>query len=431
MKEHKAVLARRLVIVLLALALCFGAAAEEDGGLLGKPFEDFTAVDTEGNPFVLSEALKDHDAVLINIWATWCNPCRMDMPFLNEAYAQYGDRVAFIALSCEETDTLEKIEAYRQELGLRFPMGRDEGGEVYRALGAGPIPATVVVDRFGNAAFFHIGSFISAGEVMRVLDAFLGDGYAETAVLTGIPRDSSTRAFPAADRRMIHVENESAECVLFSVAGNPEPQPVYLIHDDVAHLRLELSASDDPAEVTYYSLNRIRAAQDLLDADRNAYFVDEPMPDKRTGEYYAYACLTGGESDDAGACAVYLLSGDEYLETLAEEMRSWGYDVTWEYAEPEPAAQDAAQAYRLHIVDQFGDPVPGAAVNFCTDTACVLRQSDEDGTISFDGAPDDYHVRLLKVPEGYSFDPDFELYTGRDYGEWRLRVRRDEDGESR
>ena len=44
MKEHKAVLARRLVIVLLALTLCFGAAAaEEDGGLLGKPLEDFTA----------------------------------------------------------------------------------------------------------------------------------------------------------------------------------------------------------------------------------------------------------------------------------------------------------------------------------------------------------------------------------------------------
>ena len=64
-------------------------------------------------------------------------------------------------------------------------------------------------------------------------------------------------------------------------------------------------------------------------------------------------------------------------------------------------------------------------LNFCTDTACVLLKSDENGLIIFEGAPDTYHVQLLKAPEGYSFDPGFELYTPKAYGEWLLRVRKD------
>ena len=117
-----------LVILALALALATGAAAEEEAGILGKPFPDFTATDTQGNTFTLSEALKDHEAVLINLWATWCPPCESEFPDLNEVYGRYGDRVAFIALSTEENDDLDTIEAYRTSHGITFPMGRDEAG---------------------------------------------------------------------------------------------------------------------------------------------------------------------------------------------------------------------------------------------------------------------------------------------------------------
>ena len=54
-----------------------------------------------------------------------------------------------------------------------------------------------------------------------------------------------------------------------------------------------------------------------------------------------------------------------------------------------------------------------------------MRQSDERGTVTFDGIPDRYHVQILKVPDGYSFDQDFELYTDAVYGEWLLRIRKD------
>jgi len=418
---------KRILLLLLALALmpCFGHAAAAEAGILGKPFPDFTATDTEGNLFTLSGQLADHEAVLINFWATWCPPCGAEMGFLNEAYEQYKDRVAFIALSREEEDTNETIEAYREAHGLSLPMGRDEGAALYQYIGEEGIPATVIVDRFGNAAFLKTGSFLSAEDVMRVIEAFLGDGYTGTAVLSEIPKDASTRAFPVSSGRAIRVENDGAKCVLFRVEDDPEPQPAYVIYDDAAHLRLEIAASDDPAAVAYYNYRDVFTLQNLLDAERSAYVIDQPMPDAEAEAHYVCACLMGEE--DENALCVYLIPGDEYIEELAEAMRSWGYDVTWEYGDftwPETAL---SQAYLLHIVDQDGVPVPGVMLNFCTDAACIPRKSDANGNVTFDGAPDVYHVQLIKAPEGYSFDPDFELYTDRTYGEWLLRIRKNGD----
>ena len=409
----------------LALFLCFGAAPAEDAGILGKPFPDFTVTDTEGNAFTLSEALEEHEAALINIWATWCPPCEAEMPFLNEAYEKYGDRVAFIALSAEEEDTPEKIEDYRLAHGIRFPMGRDEGCLAYQYLGKPGLPTTVIVDRFGNAVFVHTGSFINAGDVMRVIDAFLGDGYTETAPLDDIPRDSSTRAFPVFPARAIRVENEGAVGVLFYTKDDPASQPVWVVRDDVAHLRLEIPASDDPAVVTCYNMKAIRTLQELYDPERGAYFFDQPMPDADAGTHYVYICLAAEGDTGDYICGIYLIPDEKYIEELLEAMRSWGYDPSWEYGDPSFPEREAPEAFILHIADQYGGPVAGAIASFCTDTACAMVTSDENGLITFSGAPDVYHVQLLKLPEGWSFDPGFELTVGPDTGEWLVRVRKD------
>ncbi|MER1994468.1 MAG: TlpA disulfide reductase family protein, partial [Eubacteriales bacterium] len=135
---------KALIALVLLLTVFLVSASAENAEILGHPFPDFTVTDTQGNTFTLSEALKDHEAVLINIWATWCPPCEAEMPMLNEVCAQYGDQVAFIALSYDADDTVKKVEAYREDHGITFPMGRDEGASLYQYLSRQGVPTTVI-----------------------------------------------------------------------------------------------------------------------------------------------------------------------------------------------------------------------------------------------------------------------------------------------
>ena len=74
------------------------------------------------------------------------------------------------------------------------------------------------------------------------------------------------------------------------------------------------------------------------------------------------------------------------------------------------------------MTDQNGNPVPEVFVTFCTDSACVPQESDENGLITFTGAPDVYHIQVIDYPDGYSVDEQAEMTTTREYGEWILRV---------
>lgn len=419
---------KKMMILILAILLLSACAASADTGFeLGKPFKEFTATDTEGNSFTLSEALKDHEAVLLNIWATWCGPCQDEFPHLEEAYQQYQDKVAFIALSYDADDTVEKIAAFKEEYGLTFPMGRDEGAELYNYLAQYGVPATVVIDRFGNTGFLRLGSFASAGDIGNVLDRYLGDDYSETAILTRIPKKAATRAYPVFPARALHVDNENVKKVNFTLSGADRPLAAYVVNGDTARLRFEFTAADDAADMMYYDDAKIARVDlpDILDAKRGAFTYDQVMENQEGTPYLYGLYYNVGGDGDPDLMEFFLVQQEENLEELADYLRSMDYEVTWEFAEETPAEQPAQQAYVIHVLDQDGNPVPGTAVNFCTDAACTMAQSDENGVITFDGAPENYHVQILKAPEGYSFDKDFELYTGREYSEWVLHIGND------
>ena len=136
--------------------------------------------------------------------------------------------------------------------------------------------------------------------------------------------------------------------------------------------------------------------------------------------------------------AIFLVSAllaavNQFGSTALMSAASPGADETAQTAETLPEGSSTCvipvsgtpEAYILHVTDQDGTPVPDVRVKFCTDLTCMMQKSDETGTVTFAGAPDVYHVEIYKVPEGYSFDPDFELVTESIYGEWILRIRRD------
>jgi len=419
---------KKVVLILLALALflAVSASAEDGSSLLGKPFPDFTVTDIDGNTFTLSEALKDHEAVLINFWATWCGPCRNEFPAFNKVYEEYKDRVAFIALSIEPKDSNEVISSFREENGLTLPMGRDEDRKLYLTTEAKNIPVTVIVDRFGNVGFFQIGSFRAADDVSRTLDAFLGDQYTETAVLDSVPSDTSTVALPVSPARSLRIENESAQKAVIRADGIPDIC-FYILNGNTAHVIAEITASDSTSDVIFYNSDAgFTPLKEMLDPERGVLAADVNVPEKG---YVAIALMNYGivinGEEDPDMILFYIGCNAGELESYVDTLKAAGYaNVTVEY-ETDADAESSVDAYIIHVLDQNGDPVPEVVVNFCTDTACVPCESDESGTIVYNGTPYAYHVQVIDYPEGYSCDESFEMYTPVTYGEWVLRLHKD------
>ena len=140
---------------------------------MGTVLPDFSAKTADGGVFTLSEALKDHELVLINLWATWCGPCNMEFPFLEKAWQETKDQVAVIALSVEQGDTLSIIRKTAEEKGLSFPMGRDEGLRLTTAFRVDAIPTSILVDREQKVVWLDAGAMSSAQEFLDLFRAHL------------------------------------------------------------------------------------------------------------------------------------------------------------------------------------------------------------------------------------------------------------------
>lgn len=138
--------------------------------------EDFTVQTIDGGSFTLSEALKDHELVLVNLFATWCGPCGIEFPFMEEAYKQASDRVAIIALTVEKDDTDDVLQQYVTEKGITFPVGHTEGTNL-RSFASDGIPTTIVVDRTGRIVAVEVGSKESVQEFLDLFDGYTGTNY--------------------------------------------------------------------------------------------------------------------------------------------------------------------------------------------------------------------------------------------------------------
>ena len=162
---------KKLITILLALILMLACVSAFAAGLNIK-LNDFTVKTIDGKDFTLSEALKDHDLVLINLWATWCPPCKAEFPFLQEAWSKNKDRVAVIALSVEPTDTEAKLQSYARAMQLTFPIA-NVGRTGLDDFASSGIPTTVLVDREGSVASVEIGARFSTQEFQTLFDQYM------------------------------------------------------------------------------------------------------------------------------------------------------------------------------------------------------------------------------------------------------------------
>lgn len=186
----------------LVLALSLTAFAEGADGYYqkGDKIEDFAAVLSDGTEVTLYGLLAEKKAVLINFWASWCQPCRMEFPYMQKAYSQVSDDIGVLALSVEPTDTAETVNALKDELGLStLPMGVDENGVSARFNLEGGIPYSVLVDRNGVMCFGEVGAITDETKFLRLFEAYTAEDYSEPHLLDEIPRLLPTAEWPTTD----------------------------------------------------------------------------------------------------------------------------------------------------------------------------------------------------------------------------------------
>ncbi len=109
---------------------------------------------TDGTPFDW-DALRG-TVVLVNFWATWCEPCVAEMPALQRLRDQLGPQ-GFEVLGVNLREGAARIEPFVQKTGIRFPIVRDTDGAVAKAWGVGVYPTSYIVDRAGAIRYVLVG----------------------------------------------------------------------------------------------------------------------------------------------------------------------------------------------------------------------------------------------------------------------------------
>lgn len=157
------------ILVLIASASWIAISAETTGtstsGDIPAPQAGFVAPDLTlktptGKTYTLSE-LKGQ-AVLVNLWTTWCPPCRAEMPAIEKMYQEYKDQ-GFIVLAINMTyqDDPFAVVPFAEEYGLTFPILLDETGEVGKAYQLRSLPSSYFINRFGIITEVVIGGPMS------------------------------------------------------------------------------------------------------------------------------------------------------------------------------------------------------------------------------------------------------------------------------
>ncbi len=143
---------RKVLIGLALTAIAATSVASSD--LAGRPAPDFALRSSTGENLRLSEYRGD--VVMINFWATWCGPCRQEMPLLDDLYNRY-QRVGFNLLGVNIDDDSSRAMDMMAELGVNFPVLFDDRKEVSRMYDVDAMPVTILVDREGNVRYVHQG----------------------------------------------------------------------------------------------------------------------------------------------------------------------------------------------------------------------------------------------------------------------------------
>jgi cytochrome c biogenesis protein CcmG, thiol:disulfide interchange protein DsbE len=148
--------ARRVVLLVAALAVA-ACTAEQAPPVpaSGPPMPAYKAQWLDGRPFDV--AAEKGNVVLLNVWATWCGPCRFEIPELAKLHAKYTGRgFKVIGVSIDEGSAGD-VKQFVSEQKIEYPIVVDPDGKLATLLNTSVIPTSIIVDRTGNIVWKHFG----------------------------------------------------------------------------------------------------------------------------------------------------------------------------------------------------------------------------------------------------------------------------------
>lgn len=129
--------------------------AQESGEVSDRPqlqlAPDFTVLDASGNQVKLSDVVANGKPIVLNFWASWCPPCKKEMPEFDAVYQELGDDIQFmmVDLTDGERETMEKAIQHVESEGYTFPVYFDTTQEAGAVYGIRSIPTTLFIDKDG------------------------------------------------------------------------------------------------------------------------------------------------------------------------------------------------------------------------------------------------------------------------------------------
>jgi len=131
--------------------------ADSKEAQLAAKLASYSATRLDGSPYVIGE--QKGKALLLNVWATWCGPCRYEIPELKSMQAELGPKgleVVGIAVD-EKPDNERDVKAFVAEKAIEYPVVLDPEGRILLLLETSTVPTTGLLDRSGQVVWYSVG----------------------------------------------------------------------------------------------------------------------------------------------------------------------------------------------------------------------------------------------------------------------------------
>jgi thiol-disulfide isomerase/thioredoxin len=183
--------ARTCALALVVAALAIAGCGSTEGGDYGGKHPDYAKA-LAGSPAPLAALHRQSDQLLsggkeafeqriaalhgypavVNVWASWCGPCRFEFPRFQEAAADYGKRVAFLGIDSEDSD--DAASTFLEEAPIPYPSYIDPDKDIFESLGTsyGGFPDTAFYDRQGKLVSLKQGPYTSTAELKADIDRY-------------------------------------------------------------------------------------------------------------------------------------------------------------------------------------------------------------------------------------------------------------------